>query len=82
MTATDEEGVKKTRSYNERGELVKVVQPFEKDAQGVVTRSLTTKLEYDAVGNLKREISPRAWDASSDTSPDKQSFRDYVTDYV
>jgi RHS repeat-associated protein len=78
VSETDEDETKVTRTYNQRGELVKVVEPFEKDGSGAVTRSLTTKLEYDAAGNLKREISPRAFDASAD----KVTFSDYVTEYV
>ncbi|MEJ7567739.1 MAG: DNRLRE domain-containing protein [Gaiellaceae bacterium] len=77
-TVTDEDGTKTTREYNERGELVKIVEPFQKDAQGTVTRALTSRLEYDAAGNLKREISPRAWDVSTD----KQTFSQFVTSYA
>ena len=81
VSATDENGTKQTRAYNQRGDLVKVVQPFDKDTNGNVARSLTSKLVYDAVGNVKREISPRAWDASPDSGPEKLNFSDYVTEY-
>ncbi|HYZ75915.1 MAG TPA: RHS repeat-associated core domain-containing protein [Gaiellaceae bacterium] len=72
-TATDESGSVETRSYDQRDLLVKVVDPFV--AGG---KTLTTKLDYDPVGNLQREINPRAWDASTD----KVTFNSYVTKYV
>ena len=44
--------------YSQRGEQAKVVQPFE------VGRTLISISEYDALGNVRREISPRAYDTS------------------
>jgi RHS repeat-associated protein len=72
-SATDEAGASTTSTYNERDELVKEVEPFDRTRSPV--RVLTTMYEYDLVGHVKREISPRAWDAS----PDKQTFTEYVT---
>lgn len=40
-------------------------------------RSLTAKTEYDALGNVKREISPRAWDAAGGGP----SFTDFVSSH-
>jgi RHS repeat-associated protein len=77
-TTTDENGVKASRTYDQRGQVIKAVTPFTVDSSGKTTRSLTSQYEYDGVGNLLREISPRAYDASSD----KQRFSDYVTSYV
>ena len=73
----DEQGTREDREYNQRDELVKAIETFRADAQGNPTRRLTTKLEFDGVGNLTREITPRAWDAANGVSP----FVDYVTDY-
>jgi RHS repeat-associated protein len=68
---TDPNGTTTTNAFDEMDRPTKVVQPFD---DGDDPRDLTTKVEYDAVGNVKRVISPRAWDASSD----KQTFDDYV----
>jgi RHS repeat-associated protein len=76
-TATDEQGSVRTFEYDPAGQLIKVVQPFERDAGGTVTRELVTKLEYDRVGNLVRKISPRAWDARTD----EQTFPYYTTSH-
>lgn len=73
-TIENQQGTVEQREYDGRDKVVKVIQPFE---GGSSPRTLTTKLEYDAAGNLRRIISPRAWDASSD----KQTFTDYVTTY-
>jgi RHS repeat-associated protein len=78
LTEADQAGAVVTRTLNERGEVVKVVEPFERDGSGNVLRSLTSRIEYDGVGNVKREITPRGWDASAD----KQTFTRYVTDYA
>jgi RHS repeat-associated protein len=72
-TVTNENGDSETRSYDQRDLLVKVESPFVKNG-----RTVTTKLEHDPVGKLKRSISPRAWDTSSD----KLTFTDFVTSYV
>lgn len=75
--------------YDQRDLQVKTIQPFV-TATGLPytmpptsysdprPRTVTTKVEYDAVGNRARQISPRGWDASSD----KQTFADYVTTYT
>jgi RHS repeat-associated protein len=77
-SATDAQGTKQTNVYNERGELVRSLQPFQQNGNGKVTRSLTTKLEYDPAGNLVREMSPRAWDAAGTR---EEGFPLYVTSY-
>jgi YD repeat-containing protein len=64
-------GGTETREYDQRNLLVKVIEPFEG------ARKLTTKLEYDNVGNLLRQVSPRSWDAS----PDKNTITRFVTEY-
>ncbi|HEY0601684.1 MAG TPA: Ig-like domain-containing protein [Herpetosiphonaceae bacterium] len=78
-----------TYEYDQRDQQVKTIQPFV-TATGLTytmpptsytqtrPRTITTKTEYDAVGNRSRQISPRGWDASSD----KQTFNDYVTTYT
>ena len=70
-TSTDPQNGVTTYEYDQRGQRTKVIAPFD------ATRTITSRSEYDAVGNLKREISPRAWDASSD----KVTFTSYVTTY-
>lgn len=75
-TVTDEEGDVVTYTYDERNLLVRVKEPF--DTSGSTVRYLRTLYEYDPVGNLKRLITPRAYDASSD----KVTFSKYVTSYV
>ena len=72
---TDPNGNTTTTSYDNRGEKTKTVVPFDPSASPA--RTLTTKYEYDAIGNLSRLISPRAYDAS----PDKQTFSTYTTSY-
>lgn len=72
---TDENGKTTTNEYSQNDQLTKAVEPF-KTVNGE-PRNLTTKLEYDAVGRVKREISPRAWDAS----PDKQTFTEFGKGY-
>lgn len=71
QTSTDQAGSTTIRTYDQRDLLAKLVVPFD------TGRLLTTKYEYDPVGNLKRLISPRAWDVSAD----KTTFTDYVTEY-
>ena len=68
----NENGDTATLTYDQRDLLVQTVAPFIRNG-----RTITTRLEYDPVGNLKRSISPRAWDASSD----KVTFTDFVTAY-
>lgn len=71
-TSTDVAGSVTTIGYDQRDLPVKVVEPF---VTGTLPRSLTSRIEYDNVGNRKRIISPRAWDASVD----KETFTQYVT---
>jgi RHS repeat-associated protein len=75
VSSTDEAGAVTTSSYNQRDELVKEVEPFDRTRTPV--RNLTTMYEYDPLGNIKRDISPRAYDASTD----KVTFTQYVTTY-
>ncbi|HYP22973.1 MAG TPA: RHS repeat-associated core domain-containing protein, partial [Actinomycetota bacterium] len=60
-----------TMFYDERNLLTKVIEPFDG------TRSITTRYEYDEVGNLKKLISPRAHDAGQDSLTTK-----YVYDQI
>jgi RHS repeat-associated protein len=73
-TSTDENGHVTTFTYDQRDLPVKMVEPF---VTGTTPRNLTTRIEYDNVGNKKRLITPRAWDASSD----KATFTQYVTTF-
>ncbi|HSH21659.1 MAG TPA: LamG-like jellyroll fold domain-containing protein, partial [Candidatus Caenarcaniphilales bacterium] len=73
-TITDAQGSVTRREHDPRNLLVKIVEPFD---GGTTPRLLTTRMEYDPAGNLARQISPRAWDASGD----KATFADYVTSY-
>jgi RHS repeat-associated protein len=57
--------------YDERNLLTKVVEPFDG------TRSITTRYEYNEVGNLSKLISPRAHDSGLDSLAKK-----YVYDQV
>jgi RHS repeat-associated protein len=75
-TETDENGNVSTKGYDQRDELTSVTTPF--DTTVSPPRMLTTIYQYDPFGNVKREISPRAYDASGD----KVIFTDYVTSYV
>jgi RHS repeat-associated protein len=70
-TLTDPTGALTTRNYDQRNLVTKIIEPFNG------TRTLTTKLEYDPVGSLKRVVSPRGWDASAD----KITFSSYATRY-
>jgi RHS repeat-associated protein len=70
---TDEEGNTLRRGYNQRDELVQEERPFDPSRP---TRTLFTKYKYDGVGNLEREISPRAVDTQG-AGP----YTNYVTAY-
>lgn len=76
VSETDELGAPTAYEFSQRGELTKVIEPIERNSSGLVTDEAVTKLEYDPVGNLVREISPRAWDESVSQ---KRSFKDYVS---
>jgi RHS repeat-associated protein len=69
----DEQNQATSINRDQLGRVTQVTEPFD----AATGRKLTTKLEYDDVGNLVREISPRAWDASAD----KSTFSEYVTRY-
>jgi RHS repeat-associated protein len=71
-TTTDAAGAIVRRAYDQRNQLIKVTEPL------AIGRDIVTKREYDAVGNLKRVISPRAWDASAD----KVTFTSFVSSYL
>ncbi len=77
--STDEDGTKTTFTYTPRDELEKKIETFTKDASNNPTRTLTTKYVYDKLGNLVREVSPRAWDACGLCDPGDEG--DYVTSY-
>ena len=74
VTQTNENGAVTRRAYDQRNLLVQVTQPL---ITGTSPRNVITKYEYDSVGNRKRIISPRAYDASSD----KVTFARYVTTF-
>ncbi len=69
---TDELGKVTTTTYSDRGERLSLVQPYD------TGRTVTTRWEYDALGNVKRLISPRAYDAASGGP----TFTDYVESYA
>jgi RHS repeat-associated protein len=73
-TSTDPNGTVSTSSYDQKGQVVQEAQPLR---AGTNAKSLVTKYQYDAVGNVAKEISPRAYDASAD----KQTFNQYVSTY-
>lgn len=70
---TDGEGNVVAYGYNIRDDVVQEERPFDPARP---TRKLTTKYEYDAAGNLLREISPRSVD-SQGAGP----YTNYVTTY-
>jgi RHS repeat-associated protein len=70
--STDAAGGITTNGYDQKDQLIKVVAPFMHGG-----RSTTTEYVYDANGNKTRDISPRAYDVSTD----KTTFTSYVTGY-
>jgi RHS repeat-associated protein len=68
----DASGNVTTNSYDQKDQLTKVVAPYVHGG-----RNTTTINVYDANGNKIRDISARAYDASTD----KTTFTDYVTSY-
>ena len=78
---TDANNNATTSTYDALNRLVQVCQPFLGSAPQVcqpgVNHPAVTVLQYDANGNLTRQISPRAYDASTD----KSTFTNYVTAY-
>ncbi|HVE95052.1 MAG TPA: DNRLRE domain-containing protein [Acidimicrobiales bacterium] len=73
--SVDAKSARTTYTYNERNERTRVVEPL---TTGLTPRNLTTRIDYDGVGNQTRIVSPRAWDASVD----KVTFTQYVTSLV
>lgn len=73
-STTDENGTTSSTVYDQAGQVVKEIQPFR---AGSTAKSLVTQYEYDPAGNLKRLISPRAYDASTD----KKTFTDFVSSF-
>ncbi len=71
-STTDQLDKVTTTSYNDRGDRVTQVVPFD------TGRTLTTKWEIDNLGNVKRLISPRAYDAAGGGP----TFTDYVESYA
>jgi RHS repeat-associated protein len=59
-------------AYDERDAIVEESVPFDD-----VSRNLTTRYAYDAEGNIKKVITPRAYDAAAD----KNNIVDFVTTY-
>jgi RHS repeat-associated protein len=74
-TVTNAQDDTTSYSYDERDLLTQVTQPF---ITGASPHDVVTTYAYDGIGNLVREISPRAYDAS----PDKQTFTQFVTSYA
>ncbi|TME54491.1 MAG: RHS repeat protein [Chloroflexi bacterium] len=74
-TATDANGKQTTLTYDKLNRQVQATQPL--DSSVAPTRTITSKTAYDAAGNKTQDISPRAYDASSD----KVTFNNYVTTY-
>jgi RHS repeat-associated protein len=71
---TDANNNASTSTYDALNRLVQVNQPF---MTGTSAHLAVTAMQYDANGNLTRQISPRAYDAS----PDKSTFTNYATTY-
>ncbi len=72
IQSTDASGNVTTSSYDQKDQRTKVVAPYVHGG-----RTTTTEYVYDPNGNKTRDISPRAYDASSD----KTTFTNYVTSY-
>jgi RHS repeat-associated protein len=71
-TVTDPEGKVTRRGYDQRDMLEQITEPFDG------TRTVKTRNEYDAVGNLVRTVNPRAYDTAGGQAP----FTKYTTSYV
>ncbi|MFN0154525.1 MAG: DUF6531 domain-containing protein, partial [Gaiella sp.] len=73
VDVTNADGHVTHSEYNERGEKKLMEEPFD------TGRVLTTKYEYDDEGNLKKLVSPRAYDfAGGGAGP----FTEYVEEYT
>ncbi|HEX2296591.1 MAG TPA: DNRLRE domain-containing protein [Actinomycetota bacterium] len=70
-TVTDERNALTELFYDRRNMVFKVERPFNG------TRKVTSRTFYDAVGNVSKEVSPRAFDLSDGTN-----FTHYVTEYA
>jgi RHS repeat-associated protein len=74
VSKTDANGNTATIGYDQMNRVVRADQPF---VSGLSPRNVTTMFTYDAAGNRKTQITPRAYDASTD----KATFNSYVTTY-
>jgi RHS repeat-associated protein len=63
VTSTDANNKQTTYAYDDRGSKVSQAEPFDSG------RTLTSKWEYDALGNVKRLIPPRAYDIGGAAGP-------------
>lgn len=75
VSTTDAMGNKATIAYDQLDRPIIESHPFDSSATPI--RNVVAELQYDPAGNVVKEISPRAYDAS----PDKSTFSDYVTSY-
>jgi RHS repeat-associated protein len=82
ITETDEDGTPTQNVYSERDEILQSHETFQKGVQNIPTRIVTTAYVYDDVGNLIREVSPRAWDSCEPAGCDPGPDGDYVTEYI
>jgi RHS repeat-associated protein len=71
-STTDANGSVTVNTYDQKDQLIKTVSPYVHNG-----RTTTTEYTYDANGNKTSDISPRAYDASTD----KLTFTNYVTKY-
>ena len=71
---TDANNNTTTLTYDALNRVVQSTQPF---ITGTSPHNVVSRIEYDAMDDPVRSISPRAYDASSD----KQNFTNYVTTY-
>jgi RHS repeat-associated protein len=74
VQTTDANGNQMTNSYDQLNRLVQTVEPF---ITGSTPRTLTTRTQYDAVGNRTASISARAFDAAGGSG----SYTRFVTSY-
>ena len=63
VSSTDGENTQTQFEYTQRDELKKTIEVFN------TSKTLTSAFAYDAVGNLIREVTPRAWDAAGGQDP-------------
>ena len=72
----DELGTLTEFTYTPRNELEKRIETFD---ASMPMRTLVTFLAYDRVGNVTRQVTPRAWDNAGERDPGANG--EYVTDY-